>query len=103
MKTLTRQEKAGITNRKNKLIKRYKAATTSGQKMAINKQYKKLFGELIPKDTEVEITKKPQPIDKTYFFKKEVILLVPAKINSLIEERTSELTKRIECLEKLIK
>ena len=47
MKQLTRQQKAGLTKRRNTAIKAYLAATTGGQKMPIAKKWKTATGETL--------------------------------------------------------
>ena len=105
------QNRAWVTIRKNKAMEVYQLSTSSGIKASVSRKFRKdygldikseiarleLFVKAVPK-IEVPKVEKIRSIKET-FAKKEVELMIPKKLQSIIDEQN----RRITALEKMLK
>ena len=105
------QIRAWETIRKNNAIEAYQSATSSGIKASVSRKFRKdygldikseiarleLFVKAVPK-IEVPKVEKIRSIKET-FAKKEVELMLPKKLQNIIDEQN----RRITALEKMLK
>ncbi len=113
--TLTTQQKAGITNRKNRAIKKYQSAESAGIKASIARQFRKDFnvelkaeilaqsGEPIEVSEKRKYTKRDKSINPKHLIESKVSLGIPLRLQSFLDElkdTLAEANKRILKLEK---
>ena len=96
MKQLTRQQKAGLTKRRNSVINAYLAAPTAGQKMSVAKKWKTETGEIIKDFLSVTPSEKPTKIKRTKKTKgsKKTIKSVFEKLPELPDFGVSPIVER---------
>ena len=100
------QNRAWVTIRKNKAMEAYQLATSTGIKAGISRKFRKDFDLDIKSEiTRLELFMKGVPkvqkvtSKKETFAKKEVELMLPKKLQAIIDEQN----RRITALEKLLK
>ena len=96
------QNRAWVTIRKNKAMEVYQLSTSSGIKASVSRKFRKDYGldiksEIAKLNIEVPKVEKIRSIKET-FAKKEVELMIPKKLQAIIDEQN----RRITALEKML-
>lgn len=93
------QIRAWETIRKNNAMASYQSATSSGIKASVSRKFRKDFGLDIKLEISKTLTPKVEPKSiKETFAKKEVELMLPKKLQAIIDEQN----RRITALEKML-